>query len=338
VYPNSFPGSLARKQKKGEQEFINHSASTKCNSPLGSASESSQESSPIYQNKNPKKNNTSKYQVSSKDKATTVTKQIQVVRQSITVNPKNTMNSHGKRNPQFEDVGDSSPVVLDVTKKQKLHNQKAKIVPKEQLQSPKSPAILTPFSPLAGSNKELTSLVALDCEMVMVDRCIHELARCSIVDYNGHVLFDEMIKPKGRITNYLTWVSGITPAHLKHAKPFEDYKEEILEILKGRTIVGHSLKHDFEVLNFFTPEKNTRDLAHFKLLKKEGKILSLKKMVSEHLDTEIQNGQHDSVEDARSAMAIYRKFEKEWEEQIKHSNYGMVRTQLLDDLKMFTQK
>jgi len=84
--------------------------------------------------------------------------------------------------------------------------------------------------------------------MVMVEGYIHELARCSIVDYNGHVLFDEMIKPKGKITNYLTWVSGITPSNLKGAKSFDDHKTEILDILKGRTIVGHSLKNDFEVL------------------------------------------------------------------------------------------
>ncbi len=154
----------------------------------------------------------------------------------------------------------------------------------------------------------MTQFIALDCEMVMVEGYVHELARCSIVDYNGHVLFDKMIKPKGKITNYLTWVSGITPSNLKGAKSFDDHQNEILDILKGRTIVGHSLKNDFEVfpfeiiplilfkaLKYSVQEKNTRDLAHYNLLKKDQKILSLKKMVSEHLDMDIQNGQHDSV-------------------------------------------
>ncbi len=63
--------------------------------------------------------------------------------------------------------------------------------------------------------------MALDCEMVLcADKYggnRHELARLSIVNYNGHSLFDEFIKPKSHISkfcindlaNYLTEVSGI---------------------------------------------------------------------------------------------------------------------------------
>ena len=32
-------------------------------------------------------------------------------------------------------------------------------------------------------------------------------------------------------------------------------------------------------------------------------------------------------------MALYRIVEKEWENDIKHSNYGMVQTQFMFDLK-----
>ena len=83
--------------------------------------------------------------------------------------------------------------------------------------------------------------------MVLVRGNIHELARCSIVDYDGKVLFDKLIMPKGKILNYLTWVSGITPESLKDAKPYEAYQTEILDILKGRIIVGHTIKKDFGV-------------------------------------------------------------------------------------------
>ncbi len=44
--------------------------------------------------------------------------------------------------------------------------------------------------------------------------------RVSIVNYNGQVLYDEYVKPEGRITNFRTWVSGVAPHHLAKAKPF----------------------------------------------------------------------------------------------------------------------
>jgi hypothetical protein len=77
--------------------------------------------------------------------------------------------------------------------------------------------------------------VALDCEMVEVDRFGEGLARYSIIDmfnndiyyrvsivnYNGHVLYDHFVKPEGQITNFRTWVSGVTPLHMKNSKPFK---------------------------------------------------------------------------------------------------------------------
>jgi len=80
---------------------------------------------------------------------------------------------------------------------------------------------LTPFVPIASESKSVTPYVAVDCEMVMVEGNRHELARCSIVNYNGHVLFDKFIKPKQRITNFLTWVSGVTPAKIKNSPTYD---------------------------------------------------------------------------------------------------------------------
>jgi len=52
--------------------------------------------------------------------------------------------------------------------------------------------------------------------MVEVDRWGEGLARCSIVNYHGHILMDKYVIPEGHmVTNYRTWVSGVTPIHLK---------------------------------------------------------------------------------------------------------------------------
>lgn len=40
------------------------------------------------------------------------------------------------------------------------------------------------------------------------------LARVSIVNYYGVVLYDSYVAPKEKVTDYRTWVSGIKPEHL----------------------------------------------------------------------------------------------------------------------------
>ena len=41
------------------------------------------------------------------------------------------------------------------------------------------------------------------------------LARVSIVNYNGHTIYDKFVRPIDRVTDYRTWVSGVTPHNLK---------------------------------------------------------------------------------------------------------------------------
>ena len=54
------------------------------------------------------------------------------------------------------------------------------------------------MKPLSNTFKGATPTIAIDCEMVLCktefgDR--HEIARVSIVNYNGHTLYDEYVKP-----------------------------------------------------------------------------------------------------------------------------------------------
>ncbi|XP_046942734.1 interferon-stimulated gene 20 kDa protein isoform X2 [Lynx rufus] len=66
-----------------------------------------------------------------------------------------------------------------------------------------------------------TEVVAIDCEMVgLGPRGESGLARCSLVDLHGTVLYDKFIRPEGEITDYRTLISGITPWHMQEATPF----------------------------------------------------------------------------------------------------------------------
>lgn len=73
-------------------------------------------------------------------------------------------------------------------------------------------------------------MVAMDCEMVGLGPSKESgLARCSLVDYHGTVLYDKFIRPEGEITDYRTPVSGITAQNMEGATPFAVARLEVRE-------------------------------------------------------------------------------------------------------------
>lgn len=67
-----------------------------------------------------------------------------------------------------------------------------------------------------------SKIVAMDCEMVGVGLSgkTSVLARCSIVGYDGKVLYDKHVRPVEKVTDFRTHVSGIRSRSLKKAIPF----------------------------------------------------------------------------------------------------------------------
>ncbi|KAM6514835.1 3'-5' exonuclease [Fusarium solani] len=60
---------------------------------------------------------------------------------------------------------------------------------------------------------DIGKYIAIDCEMVGVGPGGYEsaLARVSIVDFHGRQVYDSYVKPKEKVTNWRTAVSGISP-------------------------------------------------------------------------------------------------------------------------------
>lgn len=72
----------------------------------------------------------------------------------------------------------------------------------------------------------------MDCEMVgLGPQRVSGLARCSIVNLYGTILYDKYIRPEGEITDYRTQVSGIMPQHMVRATPFGEARLEVSERL-----------------------------------------------------------------------------------------------------------
>uniref|UniRef100_A0A146T166 Interferon stimulated exonuclease gene n=1 Tax=Fundulus heteroclitus TaxID=8078 RepID=A0A146T166_FUNHE len=171
-----------------------------------------------------------------------------------------------------------------------------------------------------------SAVVALDCEMVGTGpggRC-NELARCSVLDYHGNVLYDRYVRPCQPVTNFRTPWSGIRRHHLHNAVPFAQAREEIVALLEGKVVVGHSVYNDFEVLNLDHPGHMVRDTSSARLLSRlagfpRGRCLSLKLLASKLLSRTIQAGRrgHCSVEDAQAALDLYKLVEGEWEQEME---------------------
>ncbi|KNC99928.1 uncharacterized protein SPPG_05300 [Spizellomyces punctatus DAOM BR117] len=162
--------------------------------------------------------------------------------------------------------------------------------------------------------------IAMDCEMVGVgeDGTQSVLARVSLVNFHGHTLLDKYVLPQEEVTDYRTWVSGITPELLKNAISFKQVQKEVADLIKDRIVVGHALKNDFQALLLDHPHRLVRDTSLYKPFRAMAKnrAPALRRLAKDLLGLQIQSGEHSSVEDARVAMLLYRKVKVEWEKTL----------------------
>jgi RNA exonuclease 4 len=103
--------------------------------------------------------------------------------------------------------------------------------------------------------------------MVGVNRTSDALARVSIINYNGHILYDVYVQPEGQVTDYRTWVSGIQPHMLREANgavTFQTALEQSQKLLKNKILVGHSLQNDLKSLTITDfPSDKVRDVSKY---------------------------------------------------------------------------
>ena len=162
------------------------------------------------------------------------------------------------------------------------------------------------------SNAEAGKYIAVDCEMVGVGPDPDNdsaLARVSIVNYHGHQLYDSFVSPKEPVTDYRTFVSGITSELLRSARTFEVVQADVAKLLDGRILIGHSVRSDLDALLLGHPKRDIRDTSRYPGFRQysAGRTPGLKKLAKEVLGVDIQGGQHSSIEDARATMLLFRK-------------------------------
>ncbi|KAJ3098890.1 3'-5' exonuclease [Phlyctochytrium planicorne] len=185
-----------------------------------------------------------------------------------------------------------------------------------------------------------TKILALDCEMVQVGVLPDEqdpaskriqtipglpppppsyqtkvaLARVSIVDFDGKVVYDTFCKPKEVVIDFKTQYSGVTAEDIADAPSVKKVQKQVAKIVEDAIIIGQSLDNDFSVLGLTIPPESVRDTAaYFKRFHPRGKFIGLKDLAKLNLGLDIQQGSHDSIIDSRVSMLLYRQLRGIWE-------------------------
>ncbi|OJJ64487.1 hypothetical protein ASPSYDRAFT_84494 [Aspergillus sydowii CBS 593.65] len=153
------------------------------------------------------------------------------------------------------------------------------------------------------------------------------LARVSVLRgsgvQEGAPFIDDYISVKEPIVDYVTQYSGIKPGDLDPRTTSHNivplkvaYKKLWLLLNLGCVFVGHGLASDFRKVNIQVPKKQTVDTQYLFFHPGKNRRLSLRYLAwavfKEYIQEEpADNNQgHDSIEDARMALRLWKKFQE----------------------------
>ncbi|KAK8177570.1 PAB-dependent poly(A)-specific ribonuclease subunit PAN2 [Phyllosticta citrichinensis] len=143
------------------------------------------------------------------------------------------------------------------------------------------------------------------------------LARVSVLRGDGPdegaPFIDDYIAINEPIVDYLTLFSGISPGDLdrstsKHALVGLKvaYKKLWLLLNLGCVFIGHGLPKDFRTINIHVPRLQVVDTVDLYYIPARQRKLSLRFLAWIVLQEDVQTGTHDSVEDARTALKLWK--------------------------------
>lgn len=159
----------------------------------------------------------------------------------------------------------------------------------------------TPNSLLSDGNY---GVYAMDCEMVYTIDGM-EVAKVTLVGFDGQVVYDTYVQPENEIFDYNTFYSGITAGDLRNAKKLIHVQLDLLRLINSKTIlIGHGLENDLRALK----------MVHYRVVDTavvfpdlNGCRQSLKCLMWDYLRKRIQShgGKgHDSLEDSLACLEL----------------------------------
>lgn len=180
-------------------------------------------------------------------------------------------------------------------------------------------------------------LCALDAEFVLLGQEVAEchsdgtkslvqpqqlsLARVSVLrgqnPDEGEPFMDDFVETCQPVVDYLTRYSGIEPgdldpncSHYGLVTRATAIRRLWLLLNLGCVFIGHALNNDFRTINLHVPPEQVIDTVDLYYNKQLTRRLGLKFLVWAVLGEHIQTGNHNSIEDALSALKLYNKYKE----------------------------
>lgn len=151
-------------------------------------------------------------------------------------------------------------------------------------------------------------MFGVDCEMCRTVKAENELARVSIVDENYESVYETLVRPANKITDYLTPWSGITKEMMEDVtKTLKQVQEEIRDVLPPDAIlVGQSLNCDLNAMKLMHPYVIDTSVI-FNISGDRNRKSKLQHLAKHFLDEEIQMDVtlgHSSIEDSTASLKL----------------------------------
>ncbi|XP_017010655.2 uncharacterized protein Rexo5 [Drosophila takahashii] len=152
-------------------------------------------------------------------------------------------------------------------------------------------------------------MFGVDCEMCQTEAGFNELTRISIVNERYQTVYETLVMPNNKITDYLTQYSGITEEIMKKVtKTLKDVQKEVSELLPPDAIlVGQSLNSDLNAMRMMHPYVIDTSVCFniSGVRRRKSKLKHLAKTFLKEIIQENDDG-HDSIEDSRATLKLVK--------------------------------